>query len=171
MPLPYGLRFPFRRQNCVNISQFQTHKIDPAVTARQLVIDPHQKFTPQETARQNYLRAAYQYFELAWFLLRHSKRWQRSAFGARVNKRTSQGDCRLPETLLEAEGDAGADSCSNSGTKEKHSQPALDDGNPLTVQHESIRDCWRCVEGGSVWEPRTSSYYAKKQRGFWEFPA
>lgn len=46
-PLPNRLPFPFRRQNCVNISQFQTHKIDPAVTTYLLVIDPHQKFTPQ----------------------------------------------------------------------------------------------------------------------------
>lgn len=53
----------------------------------------------------------------------------------------------MSETLLEAEEDAGADSCSNSRTKEKHSQLALDGGNPLTVQHESIRACWRREEG------------------------
>ena len=50
------------------------------------------------------------------------------------NKRTCQGDCWLPEMLLVVEKDTGADSCSNSRTKEKLSQLALDDGNELTVQ-------------------------------------
>ena len=72
-----------------------------------------------------------------------------------LNKRTSRADRRLPGTLLEAEKDAGADSCSNSGTKEKHSQLALDDGNPLTVQPESIREAagyvWRQARGGGGW--------------------
>lgn len=76
------------------------------------------------------------------------KRQQESASSMCGNKRTSQGDCRLPETLLEVEKDAGADSCSNSRTKEKHSQLALDDGNPLTVQPESIRDCLETCGGG-----------------------
>lgn len=49
--------------------------------------------------------------------------------------------------MLLAADDAGADSCSNSRTKEKHSQLALDDGNPLTVRHESIRDVWKGESG------------------------
>lgn len=53
----------------------------------------------------------------------------------------------MPETLLEVKKDVGADSCSNSRTKEKHSQLALDDGNPLTVQSESI-SVGVCVCGG-----------------------
>lgn len=70
----------------------------------------------------------------------------------------------MPETLLEVKKDVGADSCSNSRTKEKHSQLALDDGNPLTVQSESI-SVGVCVwkGGGQLESQGRAGYYTRKE--------
>lgn len=68
--------------------------------------------------------------------------------------------------MLLAADDAGVDSCSNSRTKAKHSQLALDDGNPLTVQHESITDVWKESRSGLS---AKDGWLWRGERGLWVF--
>lgn len=129
---------------CMRCTSIPKAPIDSAVTPYSPVIDPYREFAVQNCPAKHDTYGlhtnTFSWPDFCW----SRKGWQQSAFSTRGDRRTSQGDHRLPKMLLGGKRKDGvADSCLNSRTKEKHSQPALDDGNPLTVHPESIKPCWR----------------------------